>query len=127
MTRYVYIAQSLDGYIAGPDGDLDWLNNIPNPENDDFGFAYFLNQIDAIVMGRNTYEKVLSFGMWPYSKPVFVASSTMQSVPSEYADKVEIVNLIPTEIIKMLKSRDMSDLYIDGGALIQSTTVDIEI
>ncbi|MES9860480.1 MAG: hypothetical protein ABW157_07580 [Candidatus Thiodiazotropha sp. LLP2] len=66
MTNYIYIAQSLDGYIAGPIGELDWLDEIDNPEQSDFGFSTYMSNIDALIMGRKTYEKVLSFGMWPY-------------------------------------------------------------
>ena len=81
MTCYVYIAQSLDGYIAGPNGELDWLYEVENPDDSDFGYAEFIDQVDALVMGRNTFEMVLSFDVWPYTKPVYVASSTLESVP----------------------------------------------
>ena len=74
MSNIVYIAQSLDGYIADKDGGIDWLSDIPNPEDNDFGFADFINKIDAIVMGRNTFQKVVTFGTWPYTRPVFVIS-----------------------------------------------------
>jgi len=120
MAIYVYIAQSLDGYIADKDGGIDWLNEIPNPENDDFGFAEFIGKIDAIVMGRRTFEKVMSFGMWPYAKPVYVISSTLRELPKEYTGKAEILNLQPSQIIKDLDKKGFKNLYIDGGALIQS-------
>jgi len=65
----VFIAKSLDGYIAGKNGEIDWLNSIPNPENDDMGFLSLIDEIDAIVMGRTTFETVYGFGgAWPYSK-----------------------------------------------------------
>lgn len=74
MSNIVYIATSLDGYIAGPNNDMDWLHQVPNPDGSDFGFADFMANIDALVMGRNTFEMVLSFGVeWPYNKPVFCA------------------------------------------------------
>ena len=77
MTNIVYIATSLDGYIADKDGGLDWLNSIPNPENVDLGFANFMERIDALVMGRATFETVCGFDVeWPYPKPVFVLSNT---------------------------------------------------
>ena len=60
MANFVYIATSLDGFIASSDGGLDWLNEIPNPEKSDYGFAEFMSGIDAIVMGRKTFEKVLT-------------------------------------------------------------------
>ena len=74
MANIVYIATSLDGYIARKDGSIDWLTDIPNPEGSDFGFSAFMERIDGIIMGRGTFETVLSFGQWPYSKPVFVLS-----------------------------------------------------
>ena len=85
MANFVYIAQSLDGYIADKNGGLDWLNEIPNPDNSDFGFAEFLNNIDAIVMGRKTFEQVMSFGVWPYPKPVFVVSTSLKELPQDPA------------------------------------------
>ena len=120
MTRYVYIAQSLDGYIAGKDGDLVWLNNTPNPENNDFGFSEFISHIDAIVMGRNTFETVQTFGAWPYSKPVYVISSSLKELHPDYSGKAELLNLKPAEIINHLGKMNLKNLYIDGGKLIQS-------
>ena len=78
----LYISVSLDGFIATSDGGLDWLMEIPNPDKSDYGFSEFIKGIDAIVMGRNTFEKVLSFGEWPYNKPVFVLSNTNNSLTS---------------------------------------------
>ena len=72
MKNIVYIATSIDGYIATPEGGLEWLENIPNPEKSDFGYNDFIDSIDGVVMGKNTFEKVLSFGSWPYNKKVFV-------------------------------------------------------
>jgi dihydrofolate reductase len=120
MSLYVYIAQSLDGYIADKNGGVDWLNEIPNPENSDFGFSEFIGKIDAIVMGRNTFQKVQSFGMWPYQKPVYVISSSLRKLPKDYFGKAEILTLKPKQIIKTLEKKGMKNLYVDGGALIQS-------
>ena len=120
MTIYVYIAQSLDGFIADKNGELDWLNEIPNPDNSDFGFAEFISNIDAIVMGRNTFETVQSFGVWPYIKPVYVISTSIKALPQEYSGKVEVLNLKPIEIIEELHKIGMIHLYVDGGVLIQS-------
>ena len=120
MTTYVYIATSLDGYIADKNGNIEWLNEIPNPENSDLGFVEFMNKIDAVVMGRNTFTKVQSFGLWPYHKPVYVSSSSLTQLPEEFADKAQIINLKPLAIIENLNKDGMTNLYIDGGALIQS-------
>ena len=91
MTNYVYIATSLDGYIATSEGGLDWLDETPNPEQSDYGFADFMNGIDAVVMGRNTFETVVSIDFWPYARPVFVLSDRLSVLPEGYTDKAEIV------------------------------------
>jgi dihydrofolate reductase len=72
MPNFVYAAESLDGFIADGDGGLEWLSEVPNPGHSDYGFADFMASIDAVVMGRNTFETVLTFAEWPYDKPVFV-------------------------------------------------------
>jgi len=120
MTLFIYIAQSLDGYIAGKNGELDWLNNIPNPVNSDFGFSAFMNEIDAIVMGRNTFEVVKGFNSWPYTKPVFVISSSLAELPPEFSGKAEIMDQQPKQIVDQLHKKGYNQLYIDGGSLIQS-------
>jgi dihydrofolate reductase len=120
MSTYVYIAQSLDGFIADKNGKVDWLNDIPNPDGSDLGFSEFMNKIDAVVMGRKTFETVLSFGTWIYDKPVYGISKTMKSLPQEYAGRAALLNLKPLQIIDKLKKEGMNNLYIDGGSLIQS-------
>ena len=73
---HVYIAASLDGYIARLDGDIDWLTKQPT-QGEDHGYNAFMDSVDGLVMGRTTYEKVLSFGQWSYKKPVVVLSRTL--------------------------------------------------
>ncbi|MFA4923226.1 MAG: dihydrofolate reductase family protein [Ignavibacteriaceae bacterium] len=119
MSNIVYIATSIDGFIAKKDGGIDWLFEVPNPDGSDFGFSDFIKNIDAIIMGRNTYELVLTFGNWPYNKPVFVLSKTLQSVPNNLTDKVEILNENPHSVIKELNSRKYFNIYVDGGKTIQ--------
>lgn len=119
MTNMIYIAASLDNYIAGPGGSLDWLNEIPNPEQSDFGFGEFLQRVDAIVMGRNTFETVLGFEPWPYQKPVFVLSRTLAGLPEKVAGKAELIRGEPTEVVAALNARGYQNLYIDGGRTIQ--------
>ena len=120
MTNYVYIASSLDGFIATIDGGLDWLNEIPNPDQSDYGYAEFISGIDAIVMGRNTFEKVLTFDSWPYNKPVFVLSNSLDGVPDEIAGKAEITKGAIRNLVDNLKKRGFQNLYVDGGRVIQS-------
>lgn len=121
MSNIVYIATSLDGYIADKNNQLDWLHDVPNPDGSDFGFAEFMARIDALVMGRNTLEMVLSFDCdWPYTKPVFVLSNTMTSVPSGYEDKVFLVKGELSAVVAELNSEGFNELYIDGGVTIQN-------
>ena len=120
MTNKVYIAKSLDGYIADKEGGLDWLFAVPNPEDSDLGFLDFIDEIDAIVMGRTTFETVCSFeGDWPYPRPTFVLSNSLQSIPEKFKDKAEIVNGPLKEVTNALKKRGYNQLYIDGGKTIQ--------
>lgn len=119
MTNMIYIAVSLDNFIATQDGGLDWLYAIPNPERSDYGFAEFLKHIDAIVMGRNTFETVLGFDTWPYQKPVFVLSRTLAKLPEKAAGKAELIRGEPTEVVAALNARGYQNLYIDGGRTIQ--------
>ncbi|USD43545.1 dihydrofolate reductase [Vibrio sp. SCSIO 43135] len=121
MANIVYIATSLDGYIADKNNQVDWLHEVPNPEGSDFGFADFMERVDALVMGRNTFDMVASFGGdWPYSKPVFVLSNTMTSVPEQYQDKVFLVKGELKEVVARLNEQGYQDLYIDGGVTIQN-------
>jgi dihydrofolate reductase len=117
----VFIATSLDGFIADDKGGIDWLNTIPNPDHLDMGYGDFISRIDAIVMGRITFETVCSFDMdWPYSIPVFVISNSMTKIPENFADKARLVKGNVKEILDVIHEQGFSRLYIDGGATIQS-------
>ncbi|VFQ43243.1 dihydrofolate reductase family protein [Desulfoluna butyratoxydans] len=106
MSISVYIGISLDGYIADRDGGLDWLQSVPNPDNLDFGWGEFMGGIDAIVMGRRTFEAVCGFDCdWPYSKPVYVLSRTLKSLPKGYEGKAELVGGTLAEVVKTLHGR----------------------
>ena len=117
----VFIARSLDGFIADKNGGLDWLQTIPNPDEIDMGYNKLTERIDAIIMGRNTFEMVCSFDIfWPYSKPVFVLSSTLKSVSEELKTKVEIVKGSLNEVLNYIQAKGFRQLYIDGGSVVQS-------
>ncbi len=120
MTNYIYIATSLDGFIATSNGGLDWLQELPNPEQSDYGFAEFMNNIDAIVMGRKTLEKVLNFEQWVYDKPVFVLSNSLTKLPERIVGKAEIVSGDIKRLIIKLNQKGYQNLYIDGGTVIQN-------
>jgi dihydrofolate reductase len=117
----VYIATSIDGYIADKNGGIEWLDTIPIPEGTNMGYEDFTSEIDALVMGRTTFETVCGFDMdWPYQKPVFVLSNTISEVPEKYKDNAEVVKGTLTEILEQIHQKGCYKLYIDGGATIQS-------
>lgn len=116
----VFIAASIDGYIADREGSLDWLQSFDNPEGLDLGFSEFISRMDAVVMGRKTFESVCEMGIpWPYEKPVFVLSSTLEEVPPQLSGTISIISGGPEQIIERLRERGFENLYIDGGNTIQ--------
>lgn len=121
MKASVFIATSLDGFIARENGDLDWLPGVGAGEGgEDYGYKAFMGTVDVLVMGRNTYEKVLTFGDWPYGdKPVVVLSSRSLRIPSHLVRTVEAMSCSPSEVISRLSARNAKYLYIDGGKTIQ--------
>ena len=120
MKNKVFIAPSIDGYIADKDGGIEWLHSVPNPNNIDMGYEDFMSQIDALVMGRTTFETVCGFDMdWPYQKPVFVLSNSLKGIPAEYRDKAELMKGTLKEILGEIHRKKYHNLYIDGGKTIQ--------
>ena len=121
MSNIVYIAASLDGYIADKNGSVDWLHELPNPEGSDMGFGELMERVDGLVMGRNTFEMVLSFGVdWPYNKPVFVLSNRLTQLPEGVEDKAFLFNGTPKEVMSKINALGYNNLYIDGGVTIQN-------
>ncbi len=122
MKASVYIAASLDGFIARTNGGLDWL---PGGEGEvtgeDYGYGKFMDSVDYLVMGRSTYEVVLGFGgKWPYGeKPLVVLSSRPVEIPERFANSVEWMSGPPNDVTRRLAERGASHLYIDGGRTIQ--------
>ena len=118
----VFIATSLDGFIARTDGELDWLDaaNSIVPEGEDCGYHAFIESIDVLIMGRKTYEKVLSFGEWPYgSQSVIVLSSRIVKIPDKLTQTVSHSSESPKELYERLSKEGAKRLYIDGGITIQ--------
>jgi len=120
-TGHVFIATSLDGFIARKDHALDWLPQ-EKIEGEDSGYEAFISSVDGLIMGRGTFEKVLTFGDWPYQKPVVVLSHilTQDSIPDELEGKVRISKLSPKEIMKTLAEEGWKHVYVDGGQIVQS-------
>jgi len=116
-----FIATSLDGYIADRNGCVDFLEMIPNPDQLDMGYVAFNEKIDALVMGRKSFETVCGFDVpWPYDKPVFVLSNTLREIPEEYSGKAFLVSGKIREVLDELEHRGFHRFYIDGGKTIQS-------
>lgn len=122
MKCSVFIATSLDGYIARKDGDIDWLMEADTSDPpEDTGYFTFIETVDCLVMGRNSLEKVLTFPEWPYDgMRVVVMSRTMVEVPAQVAGKAELFSGSPQELATKLKGEGCKRLYIDGGQIIQS-------
>jgi dihydrofolate reductase len=112
----VFVGTSLDGFIARANGDFDFL--FPSG-NEPHGYDEFMATVDALVMGRNTYEKVLTLSEWPYRvKPVFVLSTRpLLTVPDGVV--VERMAGTPAEILAQLEARGVGHVYVDGGITVQ--------
>ncbi|HTX80059.1 MAG TPA: dihydrofolate reductase family protein [Longilinea sp.] len=121
ITCSVFIATSLDGFIARKDGAIDWLSR---PEDaiagEDYGYQAFFDSVDTLVMGRNTFELALSFEAWPYAgKRVVVLSSGSPKIPPSLARHVEHMSGAPAEIVRWLAERGAQHVYVDGGDTIR--------
>ncbi len=122
ITGHVFIATSLDGFIARADGAIDWLPGLDSDPGENYGYDDFIASVDGLVMGRNSFEKVLEFGDWPYPKPVIVMSTTLDpsEVRADLAGKVEVSSSSPRALMDELAARGWKRAYVDGGRVIQS-------
>lgn len=117
MTVSVFIATSVDGFIARPNGDLDWL---PADGGEPHGYDEFIASVDAVVIGRKTFETVLTLGPWPYGdKRVVVLSSRPVDLSAAVGGVVEQMAGPPAEIALRLAATGAHHLYVDGGITIQ--------
>jgi len=115
-TAHVFIATSLDGFIARPDGTLDWL--LGAGKGEDHGYDAFIGQMDGMIMGRLTYESVQEMGGWAYPVPVHVLTS--RPAPATAPDMVTFGPESPAEAMELAGKRGWRRLYLDGGAVIRS-------
>jgi dihydrofolate reductase len=116
MKASVFIATSLDGFIARANGGLDWL---PAAGGEPHGYDEFMAGVDALVIGRKTFETVLAFDTWPYGrKPVFVLS-TRALAAAPLGAAVESMSGPPAHIVSQLEARGIRHVYLDGGITIQ--------
>ena len=122
MIVSVFIATSLDGFIARNDGALDWLNeaNTTVPDGEDCGFQAFMDSIDVVILGRKTYEQVMSFDEWPYDRtPVVVLSRNPISFPPGVPVTVTHSSEPPRGLLERLSKEGAERVYVDGGITIQ--------
>lgn len=111
----LFIATSLDGFIAGEKGEIDWLFT-----DQDYGYTSFLNSVDTLLMGRKTYEQVLQFGSWPYAdKTTYVFTSN----PSPAADDNVIFSSDPVGVTTWLRDQSGTNIWLVGGSSIVTTLV----
>ncbi|MGA2333960.1 MAG: dihydrofolate reductase family protein [Terriglobales bacterium] len=117
MTASVFIGISVDGFMARPNGDLDFL---PEGGGEPHGYDEFMASVDALVIGRKTFETVLTFAKWPYGdKRVVVLSSRPLDLSAVRGGVVEQMAGPPSEIVSKLAASGAHHLYVDGGITIQ--------
>lgn len=116
MKTSVFVGTSLDGFMARVDGQLDFL---PPDGGEAHGYDEFMATVDAMVIGRKTYETVLSFDAWPYGEKPVVVLSTKPLAPAPRGAVVEHLMGAPADIVAQLAARGIQHIYVDGGITIQ--------
>lgn len=117
MKASVFVGTSVDGFLARPNDDLDFL---PEGGGEPHGYVEFMASVDVLVIGRKTYEKVLGFDQWPYGgKRVVVLSSRPIDLSPARGAVVEQMSGAPREILSALAARGLQHAYVDGGITIQ--------
>jgi len=112
----VYIATSLDGFIARDDGDLDWLADVQDAGGNDYGYSGFMSTVDTVLLGRGTYDAIQTFAMWPFEgKRVIVL--TNRPLVATFGESAYAGALGP--LMDRLGSEGVQRVYLDGGATIR--------
>jgi dihydrofolate reductase len=121
ISGHVFIATSLDGFIAREDGCIDWLLSRDDPA-EDHGYQDFIKDIDGLVMGRGSFEAVSGMQEWPYEMPVLVLSKKLASspVPQHLEGLVQFSDLPPGPAMDLLAREGWRRVYVDGGQIVQS-------
>ncbi|MBZ9714171.1 dihydrofolate reductase family protein [Deinococcus multiflagellatus] len=125
---HVFVATSLDGFIARADGRLDWLpgaspDGLPAPEGEDYGFDAFMADIDVVVMGRVTFETVQALEPWPYAgRRMVVLSRTLpeQAIPAPRRADVTVHPGPLPALVDDLRAQGVRGVYVDGGQTVQA-------
>jgi len=115
----VFMAISLDGFIARKDGSLDWLQSGPD-DTEDYGYAAFFESIDVLVMGRATFEQVLTFEEWPYGQErVVVQTRRPLEIPPALSLIVSASSEAPQDLMRRLQAEGAANVYVDGGTTVR--------
>jgi len=112
----VFVGISVDGFMARPDGGLDFL---PPGGGEPHGYDEFIATVDALVIGRKTYETALAFDEWPYADKLVVVLSSRAIASAPATGRVERMSGAPTQIVDQLAARGVQHVYVDGGLTIQ--------
>ena len=122
----LYIATTLDGFIARENNSLDWLHELPVPENEDYGYSKFLSGIDTVIMGRKTYDEILGFGVdWPYAncKSYILTSEVSYKATTP---NTEVLHDLDLEFIEKVKTESKKNTWIVGGGQLISTFLNLD-
>lgn len=115
----LYIAMSIDGFIADEEGGISWLDAV-DESGEDYGYGHFYDEVDVLVMGRATYEQILEFGQWPYEgKPTYVFSSKPKPSPRE---DVAFISKSPEDLIEQIEQDDsIQRVWLVGGGKLNAS------
>ncbi|MDD3406229.1 MAG: dihydrofolate reductase family protein [Paludibacteraceae bacterium] len=119
----LYIATSLDGFIARPDGNLDWLTSVPNPQTGDYGYADLLNSIGTTIMGRKTYNEIIGFGVdWPYPELNSFVVTTNKDLKIQSPGTYTLTENLK-DFVTDLKKKTEKDIWLIGGGQLITTFI----
>ena len=121
ITGHVFIATSVDGFIARENGDIGWLLERDDP-TEDHGYDAFIADKDVIVMGRGSFDSIRHVTPWPYNRPVLVLSASLSEgdLPQELSGQVRISATTPADTMAMLQAEGRRRAYVDGGQIVQA-------
>lgn len=121
ITGHIFIATSLDGFIARENGDIGWLLERDNPA-EDHSYDAFIADKDVIVMGRGSFDSIRHVTPWPYDRPVLILSASLSEsdLPPDLSGKVRVSARTPADAMAMLRAEGRRRAYVDGGQLVQA-------